>query len=162
MNAAGEDIWSFCLRFYNRPGVSSACLAFQQDHGGDVVLVLYLLHLARSRRFLTVDGIRECDRAAREWRSDVIHPLRRLRGILKAAPAEYPQAAALRETIASAEIEAERMQLLRLAACDVLSQQAATAVAAASISLANCCACLRLPSDSLAILLTLFADDVKE
>ncbi len=162
MNAVGEDIWSFCLRFYGRPGVSAACLAFQQDHGCDVVLLLYLLHLACSRRFLTADGIRESDRAALEWRSDVIHPLRRLRGILKAAPVEYPQAPELRRTIASAEIEAERMQLLRLAACDFPRQEAATAVAAASTSLANYCAYLRLPPDSLAILLTLFADDVME
>src|SRR5690348_14119027 len=130
MDDADEDIWSFCLRFYGRPGVSAACLTLQQNCGADVVLLLYLLFLARARRFLATEAVGQCNQAAQAWREDVIQPLRRVRGTMKNAPAGYPQASELRKSIAAAEIEAERMQLLRLAACEFPSQPAATAVAA--------------------------------
>lgn len=162
MNDADEDIWSFCLRFYARPGVSAACLALQEDHGADVVLLLYLLFLARARRSLAAEAVGQCNQAAQAWREAVIQPLRRVRGTLKSAPAAYPRAGALRKSVAAAEMDAERMQLQRLAACEFPSQQAATAVAAARASLAAYCAHLGLPLDSTVNLLTLFAGDVKE
>lgn len=47
---AESGLWTFSQRFYDDPAVQQACLAVQDDHGGDVNLLLCLLWRAGMAR----------------------------------------------------------------------------------------------------------------
>jgi uncharacterized protein (TIGR02444 family) len=111
--------WRFSLTFYRQAGVAEACIALQDDCGGDVNLMLFLLWLAASGRQVSVDNIKELDQAVRSWRDLTIIPIREVRRKLKGAPTlvEAGKQETFRTRIKAIELEAERLQQEALYTC---------------------------------------------
>jgi len=109
---SGSPLWRFSLALYRRPGVADACLTLQDRCGADVNLLLFLLWLAASRCRLAPAQLTEIDATVREWRNNVVVPLRRLRRALKHdAPLVAPAVAErFRSRIKTMELKAERLQ----------------------------------------------------
>lgn len=108
-----SDSWAFALRLYAAPGVSDACLTLQAEAGVDVMLLLVASFAASQRRIhLTPSDIRDMDTACGAWRTQVIHPLRQLRTILKSGPMPAPSSETerLRSQIKASELAAERLE----------------------------------------------------
>ena len=80
------------------------------------------LHLATAGRTVAADGLRALDAAARDWRQTVIEPLRRIRR--SGDWSGHPDWPALRSTIKSAELEAERQQVAFLFEVEIDTQPA--------------------------------------
>ena len=109
------DLWHFANDFYQRPGVEAACLQLQAQ-GADVCLLLCATWLGR--RGVACNAARsECLRAAAEpWQRGVVSVLRQIRQDWRTAARHDGELAALREQLKRLELEAERVQLQRLAA----------------------------------------------
>lgn len=108
-----KALWEFSLDFYGREGVAAACIALQDAHGADVDVVLFALWCASRGCRLDATGLAAVDAAVASWRQSVVQPVRQARRALKPAPShpfDPSDAAALRERLLSAEIEAERLQ----------------------------------------------------
>jgi uncharacterized protein (TIGR02444 family) len=112
------SLWNFAVALYGRPGVSEACLALQDDGGVDVPVLLYGAWLGRQGIGLSQQDVAEIAGSVAAWREEVIVPLRRLRKRLKGGPAPAPSARTdrLRNTIKSAELSAEQIELEMLEA----------------------------------------------
>jgi uncharacterized protein (TIGR02444 family) len=127
-NILANENWSFALKIYAEPGVAEACLFLQAEAGADVVMVLTAA-FAASRRgiLLSSSDIRDMDDNCRQWREQIVRPLRMLRVALKTGPPPAPNAVTepLRSEIKAAELVAERLQNNLLA--DWLQQNAPAA-----------------------------------
>ena len=103
-------LWRFACAFYARDGVAPACLALQESLNVDVNILLFAIY-ARLARGIALDArdLAIVDGLVRDWRHEVVQPLRRLRTRLKGGPAPAPSAASdrLRNRIKAAELEAE-------------------------------------------------------
>ena len=108
-----DALWSFSLALYGRPGVPAWCLDLQDAHGADVNVMLALLFAGMRGVRLDASAVAALDAAVRDWRDDVVVPLRRVRRRLKT---EEGDAQALRTTIKGAELTAERLEQQVLAA----------------------------------------------
>src|SRR5215475_3388471 len=93
------SFWSFSLTFYARPGVADLCLELQDHFAADVNVLLYLLWQASRGRSLNAGEISQVIALVKDWREQVVLPLRGARRFLKAPPAAWPLAEvqALRE-----------------------------------------------------------------
>lgn len=134
--APGQDgFWEFSLRLYAQPGVPPACLALQDQGGADVNLALFLLYLADRGRLLDDAGVAALDEATRDWREQVVKPIRGVRRLLKGDVGAFSQAATsrLRADIKQAELAAEKLQQLTL---ESLAPPASAGEAASSRRLA--------------------------
>jgi uncharacterized protein (TIGR02444 family) len=119
-----HPFWDYSLRLYHRPGVSSACLALQDNHGVDVNLLLFccwrgasaapILQAAELQRLLAGTAV---------WSDRVIRPLRSLRRQLKNTIGSIPEqySAWLRNRSQQIEIDAEHIYQLVLAQPDSAS-----------------------------------------
>ncbi|NMM43800.1 TIGR02444 family protein [Rhodospirillaceae bacterium KN72] len=76
---------AFCLDFYNRDSVESACLALQDTLDLDVVILLLCCWTGRHGAYLSGEVLTAFDASARPWRETVVTPLRKLRRRLKSA-----------------------------------------------------------------------------
>jgi uncharacterized protein (TIGR02444 family) len=106
-------LWDFSVRFYERDGVATRCLAWQDEYGVDVTVLLLAAWAASHRQELSVANISLASEEIAPWRNEIVEPLRTMRRRLKrdpspAAPAEI---AGVRNLIKSAELEAERVAL---------------------------------------------------
>jgi uncharacterized protein (TIGR02444 family) len=104
--------WTFSLSVYSKPGVPTACLTLQDAGGADVNLVLFALYLGRAGRKITGEDVRKIAQTTEPWRAGIVVSLREARRALKEPPGPFagPLADALRKTVKSAELEAERIQ----------------------------------------------------
>jgi uncharacterized protein (TIGR02444 family) len=105
------SLWDFSLEFYARPGVAAACLLCQDEAGADVNLILFLLWQGTIGIGRTPAEIATLDEAVRNWREQVVKPLRSVRRYLKGMEAD-----ALRDAVKAAELDAERLQQQQLSA----------------------------------------------
>jgi uncharacterized protein (TIGR02444 family) len=111
-------LWRFVLTFYSRDGVSAACLTLQEKLGVDVNILLFAIFAQTERGILLErNDLAAVDALVREWRNDVIQPLRRVRTRMKSgpSPAPSPMTTPLRNRIKAAELEAEQIELALLA-----------------------------------------------
>ncbi len=93
--------WRFSLEFYAQPGVMPACLALQDQHGLDVNLALFCCWVGEP---LDAAALAEAEALVREWRTQVVQPLRAVRRWLK------QRDDALRRAVAAQELAAEQRQ----------------------------------------------------
>lgn len=114
--------WRFAVDIYGRPGVRAACLALQDRRGADVVAMLVLLHgAARGHPAPSLEVLAAALAAVAPWRRSAVLPLRAIRRDLKQAM--FPDdiapgsgaAEGVRQTVAAAELAAERVELDYLA-----------------------------------------------
>ncbi|MCY1373953.1 hypothetical protein D9M69_612560 [compost metagenome] len=108
------DLWRFAEEFYRRPGVEAACLHLQA-RGADVCLLICAAWLGR--RGVSFNAERaECLRSGTQtWQREVVSVLRHVRQAWRTAAHDDNALAALREQVKQLELEAERVQLQRLA-----------------------------------------------
>jgi uncharacterized protein (TIGR02444 family) len=105
--------WSFLLAIYAEPDVASTCLRLQDEAQVDVVMLLTVaFFVARKGRAITKSEIEEMIAICRDWREQIVLPLRGIRIRLKSGPAPAPSSAseALRSQIKAAELQSERLQ----------------------------------------------------
>jgi len=114
----GES-WAFALEIYALPGVSDACLKLQNQAGVDVLILLMTAFTAvRLGILLTPAEINELDKACRDWREQIVRPLRTIRTGLRTGPAPAPgsETEQFRSKVKAIELDAERLQNQLLAA----------------------------------------------
>ncbi|HYD99507.1 MAG TPA: TIGR02444 family protein [Alphaproteobacteria bacterium] len=135
MATEAAALWAFALRVYARPGVQPACLALQDGHGRDVLLLLWAAWLGGLGHRLTAAEAAGAEAALAPWREAVVRPLRAVRRGLKAGPPPAPSPAteALRDRVKAAELEAERLGLDLLAG--LVAPRRADGSAAANLAL---------------------------
>jgi uncharacterized protein (TIGR02444 family) len=107
-------LWRFVLSFYGRDKIAAACLTLQDRLAVDVNVLLFAIFAhAEGRIALNEDDIATLDALIREWRTEVIQPLRRVRSRMKSGPGPAPSAVTerLRSRIKGAELEAEQIEL---------------------------------------------------
>lgn len=110
------DLWAFAQHLYQRPGVEAACLHLQ-SRGADVCLLLCAAWLQQHNLTCTPARVAQLRNCALGWKQQVVGPLRALRQRWKSAALQDADLGVLREAIKGLELEAERLQLQRLAAC---------------------------------------------
>lgn len=108
--------WPFATAVYKLDGVAETCLALQDKHGVDVVMLLFCLWTALSRRDADRLLLPRAVGFSRDWNSEVVQPLRAVRRWLKTADGDYNQ---LREAIKADELAAEKCQVEKLEALAV-------------------------------------------
>lgn len=117
----GNPLWDFVVWAYAEPGVEKACLALQDRLGADVNMVLFCVWL--SYRGTGTSHLAKFLGAAlklsRDWRRDLVEPLRGCRENFKdyietssLAAGDRATAAALRERIKQCEMDMEQLQTL--------------------------------------------------
>jgi len=112
---SGGAFWNFSLAVYRDPAVQRECLELQDRYGIDVNLLLFCAFVgAVHAALLSADEVKQAASAVAEWQRDVVVGLRGVRRALKPlAQDKAPPgaaAAALRETVKAAELEAERIE----------------------------------------------------
>lgn len=100
-------LWEEMLDLYAAPGMAKACIAVQDACDADVLLLLSSVLLARRGLELTPDIADLLLAETRDWRREVIVPLRALRRRWR----EQPAAAGLRERLKALELDAERSEV---------------------------------------------------
>ena len=110
------DLWRFAEALYQRPGVEAACLLLQTQ-GADVCLLLCAAWLERRQIACTNERSAALRALAQPWQQQVVMPLRQLRQSWREQAQSDNALMQLRERIKQLELEAEREQLERLAAC---------------------------------------------
>ncbi len=114
-----NPFWDFSLAVYGREGVAAACLALQDRRHADVNVLLFCCWVAASGRgVLDAAGIETALALVRPWQDEVVAPLRSARKRLKHARVSAPGTTleALRRRVADAELDAEHVEQLMLAA----------------------------------------------
>ncbi|MCW2307702.1 TIGR02444 family protein [Rhodobium gokarnense] len=111
-------LWAFALAVYGRRGVAEACLCLQDRCGADVPLMLAVLFAAGRGMAPDRGRMERLDTLCRDWRSEVVMPLRKARRWIKGRDWMETHAAvpALRDGIKALELEAERIELMALEA----------------------------------------------
>ena len=110
-----HDLWRFSQEFYVLPGVAPALIALQDRDERDVNLVLFALWLGvTGRSALDSVSLGAAEKAVRDIRSEIVHPLRSLRRRLKGIADNDVQR--LREGVKALELAAEKLCQDRLVA----------------------------------------------
>lgn len=112
----GDDespLWQFAVQLYSVPPVSVACLTLQDNYSADVNMILACCWVGRHGAYLPRQQIAGLDQLMHPWRTEAIRPLRALRRQLKASIGLVgpDRSGVFRETIKSAELQAEKIQL---------------------------------------------------
>jgi uncharacterized protein (TIGR02444 family) len=109
------DLWRFAEEYYQRPGVEAACLQLQA-RGADVCLLICGIWLGCRGVACTTARIGQLQALAQPWQRQVVERLRQVRQDWRDAAQGDEALAALREQVKRLELQAERVQLQRLAA----------------------------------------------
>ncbi|WP_069943155.1 TIGR02444 family protein [Pseudomonas putida] len=108
-----NDLWSYALALYARPGVEAACLELQAQ-GSDVCLLLCATWLQARGVVMLDERAQALQEVVEPWQREVVAPLRSLRQQWRAAASHDAQLAALREQVKGLELQAEKTLLERL------------------------------------------------
>lgn len=110
--------WRYSVRTYGLPGVAAACLALQDECGADVNVLLYCCWMGRLGHRLDRRALRSATAAVARWQAEVVRPLRLARRAIRkdARGSAGRRATALRRRISAAELDAEYVEQMLLAA----------------------------------------------
>ncbi|MDP6951349.1 MAG: TIGR02444 family protein [Alphaproteobacteria bacterium] len=109
--------WDFSLTVYERKALVTACHELQDKHDADVNMLLFCCWIGASGRgALASDDFAHLSEAVSLWQREVVTPLRAARRRLKQPPHALAGQAArsLRDTVAAAELESERLEQMAL------------------------------------------------
>ncbi|WP_217477418.1 TIGR02444 family protein [Stutzerimonas stutzeri] len=109
-----DDLWSFALACYAQPGVEDACLELQAA-GADVCLLLTAAWLEHRHAPCNEERLERLTSISTDWQALVVTPLRTLRQRWRLQAATDDALANLRMQVKQLELDAERVQLQRLA-----------------------------------------------
>jgi len=118
MSELTDDLWSYTLHLYGKPGVPSACLALQDVHGIDVPLLIFATWLARRGAALTTERAAIARDGVTPWHVEIVRGLRQVRQRMKHGPSPAPSAdtETLRDAVKKVELASEKLELDTLAA----------------------------------------------
>lgn len=109
----GGPHWDFSLALYAEPAISGICLELQNKSNVDVNVLLLVAWAAANGRQLDMADVERLDIEVRDWRKDVIVPLRetrtRLKSILQTSK-DRMGIQELRESVKGAELTAEQIE----------------------------------------------------
>ena len=127
MNSSQNESWNYSVRFYNHAETEKAFLDAQSRLGADVILILYLFFRAHGGHRIELDDIKNAESSVISWRTNVIHPLRKIRRNLKNYPHSLPkdEQARIRLEIKDLELKTELFQLKYLEQLEVKGHPAA-------------------------------------
>ena len=111
-----DNLWDFALKTYGSSGASDACLLLQEESRIDVPVLLFALWLAANSAELSEAELHRIDVRIRDWREEVVWPLRTIRRRLKTGPSPAPNSETntLRNSVKAAELNAEKIELALL------------------------------------------------
>ncbi|QLC73315.1 TIGR02444 family protein [Pseudomonas sp. LPB0260] len=109
------DLWRFAEEYYQRPGVEAACLRLQA-RGADVCLLICAIWLGSRGVACSAARSGQLQALAQPWQRQVVERLRQVRQDWREAAHGDEALAALREQVKRLELQAEQVQLQRLAA----------------------------------------------
>ncbi|MCC9620082.1 TIGR02444 family protein [Thalassospira sp. MA62] len=101
-----EDLWAFTVEMYGREGVAKLCLDLQERCGLDVNMLFFMFFLGQQGK--APHSISALETAVRDWRENVIIPLRQTRRHMRSDPRKSAQE--LRNRIKADELQAERIE----------------------------------------------------
>ncbi|WP_447956697.1 TIGR02444 family protein [Vreelandella sp. EE7] len=104
-------LWDFACDFYAYDEVATACLTLQDSAGVDVCELLFHCWLYRYGLQAQTARLEKARAARKHWQQSVTQTLRALRRDLKPDAAHSTSIARLRETIKTAELQAEKENL---------------------------------------------------
>jgi uncharacterized protein (TIGR02444 family) len=99
---------------YGVEGIAPLCLKLQGSHDADVPVLMFFALADRAGQGMPQEQLPALIARIGEWRSLAVLPLRALRIALKGACGTADEAG-FRETVKAAELEAERLEVERLA-----------------------------------------------
>ena len=108
-----DELWSFALDLYARPGIEPACLQLHAE-GGNVCLLLCGAWLGARNVACVSERVVQLQALGAPWHAQVVQPLRELRQQWRAPAMEDAGLKQLREEIKALELAAERQLLERL------------------------------------------------
>lgn len=113
MDQQRQGLWDFALKLYGAPGVADACLLLQDESGVDVTVLLFSAWLAANSVALTDAEMARIDVLVKDWREEVVKPLRAIRRRLKTGPFPAPgkETETLRNGVKGVELGAEKIEL---------------------------------------------------
>lgn len=111
-SSSDNPFWDYSLALYGQVSVAEVCLALQDRRDLDVNLLLFCCWQAERGVSLTVADLKALRDATAAWRLGMVVPLRRLRRALKEQA--WPEAELLLQRIKDSELEAERLEQVRL------------------------------------------------
>lgn len=119
MEQGQSQFWTFSLNVYGAAGVPEECLQLQDRYGVDVNLLLFCAYVGAVHGALLPDReVRAAAAAVCDWNNNIVASLREARRALKPfaanSSATGAAAAALRTTVKTAELEAERLEQMIL------------------------------------------------
>ncbi|WP_293863900.1 TIGR02444 family protein [uncultured Alsobacter sp.] len=109
-----RQAWSRMVALYGVPGIGPLCLALQEAFEADVPVLLFFALADAAGEGLEPADFDRLTAAAAEWRALAVVPLRRIRVDLKDR-AVTPELQTFRAAIKASELEAERLEVARLA-----------------------------------------------
>ncbi len=126
-----HPFWNFSLRLYTQTRVAAACLALQDACRLNVNLLLYCCWMGKQGYLLAPQDLERQIQAVEHWQSEVVMPLRAIRRRMKSAIVGFSmqRSEPLRQAIQQVEIEAERLEQLRLAEFSAQTKAATAGVA---------------------------------
>jgi uncharacterized protein (TIGR02444 family) len=138
-----EEFWEFALGCYARPGVAPCCVALQDEHGANVMLLLYCAWRAQCGVCVRGASLRRAMARLEPLDGHLVRPLRAARRATRRAADALgsPSLAAGADRLMKAELAAERCQARLLVAgapSRPAAQVAGPARACAAQSLAAC------------------------
>ena len=88
-----NPFWKFALEFYQQPNVERACIAFQDEFGGNVCLLLFCCWLDINNCDVSFDQLTILDKQVQKYEDQYLHQLRnsRRQSRPQLADAENPQ-----------------------------------------------------------------------
>src|SRR5690606_39072004 len=107
------NLWNFALACYARPGVEAACMELQAA-GADVCVWLCGAWLETRGILSSPERVEQLQAVARDWRTEVVEPLRTLRQAWREPGAADADLETLRGKLKQLELDAERILLHRL------------------------------------------------
>jgi len=105
-----DDFWQFACTLYAKPGQQHTLLTRQNQQGKNVNLCLLLYYLDSLNLSINTAQLSHLQKVISEFDTEVLKPLRRARGYLKANQAEIADYANIRQELLSAELKLEKQQ----------------------------------------------------
>ncbi|WP_213878232.1 TIGR02444 family protein [Pseudomonas sp. dw_358] len=108
-----NDLWSYAIELYARPGVEAASLELQET-GADICVLLCAVWLGERGVPWRPEYLSRLQSLAAPWQAEVVAPLRQLRQQWRKASQTNDELANLRAQVKALELESERQLLARL------------------------------------------------
>lgn len=101
-----QEVWTFTVGMYGRDGVAKLCLELQDRCGLDVNMLLFMFFLGQ--KGLAPHSISALEDSVRDWRDNVVIPLRQTRRFLRDQRRQSAQD--LRQKVKADELQAEQIE----------------------------------------------------